>query len=43
MNADTVALLKEIARNTRPKTSLQLIISRNKSELSAKYDTPIKL
>ncbi len=43
MNADFTAVLKEIARNTKPMTSLKLIISGNKSELSAKYDTPIKL
>ncbi len=39
MAADIAALLKQIARNTKCKSSMQLIISGNKSELTVKYDT----
>jgi hypothetical protein len=36
-------LLKQITRNTKPKDSFQLILSRNKSEFTIRNEAPIKL
>jgi hypothetical protein len=36
-------LLKQIAKNTKPKDSFQLILSGNKSEFTFRNEAPIKL
>ncbi len=42
-NTEAIELLREIARNTRPKSSMQLIVTGKKSEMTVTYDTPIRL
>ena len=44
MTDKSLECLKQIERNTRPKTSsFQLIVSSNKTEFKTKYDAPILL
>ena len=43
MADDSLKCLKQIARNTQPKSSFQLIVSSNKTEFMTKYDSSISL
>ena len=37
------ALLEKIAQNTEPKSSLQIVVSNNKTPFKARFNSPIQL